>query len=473
MLIKFLNHGTGDPQRAVSYLLSSQDHAGRARAGVEVLRGDPRLVGNLAASLPFMHRYTSGVINWAPEDKPTDDEISLVLDDFERTAFAGLEPQQYCWSAILHSDENGHKHVHVFVARVELSSGRSMNIAPPKWSRTFDPLCDFWNYSRGWARPDDPLRARPMLPGRFAVASAAAARNNRHVFREAEELSIQDCDLGDALSVEPDPRRFATEVLEQMLLEHEINSRDDVIRVLEEMGTVHRVADDYISVTLNGQHKHTRFKGGLFGEDFDADAVRENIISKATAKAGGRGGPVDNVAAEEARKALEEARFRIASYNRKRYPAPAPLEPDRALRPLSGEGQIPLSTTEEVLNDGDRTENAAGSAVAPEPTGAKSSDARGILGAASSLTAVVDAIARTASELAFFLRATARAGEGLVRASRALLQAGRAVANQVQQFPALGKSLDIPEPESVADDQFSQEPEERSGRMRAPGRAFR
>lgn len=473
MLIKFLNHGTGDPQRAVNYLLSSQDHAGRPRAGVEVLRGDPSLVGSLAASLPFVHRYTSGVINWAPEDNPTDDEISLVLDDFERIAFAGLEPQQYCWSAILHSDESGRKHVHVFVARVELSSGRSMNIAPPGWTKTFDPLRDFWNYSKGWARPDDPQRARPMLPGRFAVASAAAARNNRYVFREAEELSIQDCDLGDALSVEPDSRRFATEVLEQMLVEHEINSREDVIRVLEELGTVHRVADDYISVTLKGQHKHTRFKGGLFGKDFDADAVREKIFSNAAAKADGRGGPVDIVAAEEARKALEEAWFRIASYNRRRYPAPAPLELDRALPPRFGESEIPLSTTKEVLNDGDRTENAAGVDAAPEAAGAKSSDARGIFGASPSLTAVFDATARAASELAFFLRATARASEGLVRASRAVLQAGRAVANHVQQFAALGKSLDIPEPESVAGDQFSQEPEERSGRMRAPGRAFR
>jgi len=80
--------------------------------------------------LDFKHRYTSGVIAWHKDDAPTDEQIAQVLDDFERVAFAGLEPNQYTYYAVLHEESNGAKHVHVIAPRVELSTGKSMNIAP-------------------------------------------------------------------------------------------------------------------------------------------------------------------------------------------------------------------------------------------------------------------------------------------------------------------------------------------------------
>ena len=55
-----------------------------------------------------------------------------VLRDFEGVAFSGLEPDQYSWSAILHVDQDGTKHVHVFIARVELRSGKAFNVADRK-----------------------------------------------------------------------------------------------------------------------------------------------------------------------------------------------------------------------------------------------------------------------------------------------------------------------------------------------------
>ena len=71
--------------------LESCATAGQLRAGVEVLRGDPHRVAAVADALAFEHKYTSGVIAWAPDDAPTDAQIGAVLDSFERTAWAGLE----------------------------------------------------------------------------------------------------------------------------------------------------------------------------------------------------------------------------------------------------------------------------------------------------------------------------------------------------------------------------------------------
>ena len=130
MLIKFLARGTGSAREAADYLLGARDAAGQPRAGVEVLRGDPHQVAAVADALAFEHKYTSGVIAWAPDDSPTDAQIGAVLDDFERTAWAGLESDRYAWAAVVHRERGGGAHVHVLAARCDLESGRSLNIAP-------------------------------------------------------------------------------------------------------------------------------------------------------------------------------------------------------------------------------------------------------------------------------------------------------------------------------------------------------
>lgn len=48
MHLKFLARGTGSAAAAAAYLLAKRDAAGRERAAVEVLRGDPREVAAIA-----------------------------------------------------------------------------------------------------------------------------------------------------------------------------------------------------------------------------------------------------------------------------------------------------------------------------------------------------------------------------------------------------------------------------------------
>ena len=86
MYVKFIARGTGSARAAVDYLLGERDAAGKPRDGVEVRRDDPDRVAAVADSLDFEHKYTSGVIAWAPEDRPTDAQIEAVLDEFEKTA---------------------------------------------------------------------------------------------------------------------------------------------------------------------------------------------------------------------------------------------------------------------------------------------------------------------------------------------------------------------------------------------------
>ena len=127
MPILFLARGTGSTGAAADYLLGARDATGRPREGVEVLRGDPHRVAAVADALSFEHKYTSGVIAWAPEDEPTDEQIGAVLDAFEGDGLGGTGvPDRYAWSAVLHREHGGGAHVHVLATRCDLETGRSL-----------------------------------------------------------------------------------------------------------------------------------------------------------------------------------------------------------------------------------------------------------------------------------------------------------------------------------------------------------
>ena len=75
-----------------------------------------------------------------------------VVDEFEKTAWAGLEPDRYAWAAVQHREAGGGIHVHVLAARCDLETGKSLNIAAPGWQKTFDALRD-WQKPRERVEP--------------------------------------------------------------------------------------------------------------------------------------------------------------------------------------------------------------------------------------------------------------------------------------------------------------------------------
>ena len=113
MMIKFLARGTGSAAAAADYLTRERNLAPEQDQDqdqdrdpeknpeeVKVLRGGPHQVADVADALQFEHKCTSGVIAWAPEDNPSDAQIGRVVDEFEKTAWAGLEPDRYAWAAV-------------------------------------------------------------------------------------------------------------------------------------------------------------------------------------------------------------------------------------------------------------------------------------------------------------------------------------------------------------------------------------
>ena len=55
-----------------------------------VVRGDAELTRQLIDSLDFKHKYTSGVLSFAPIEVITPDQEQSIKDRFEQVAFAAL-----------------------------------------------------------------------------------------------------------------------------------------------------------------------------------------------------------------------------------------------------------------------------------------------------------------------------------------------------------------------------------------------
>ena len=172
MHLKFLPHGKGSARAAVNYLVGEQDAEGHRREGVEVLRGNPDMVAAVADSLEFERKYTSVVIAWAPEDQPTEEQIEAVLDEFEKTAWAGLGPDRYAWTAVLHRERGGGAHAHILAAQCDLETSRSLNIAPPAGGRPSTRCATPSTTSTAGA-----VRTIPRGPGRSSRATWPTSRH--------------------------------------------------------------------------------------------------------------------------------------------------------------------------------------------------------------------------------------------------------------------------------------------------------
>ena len=177
MHIKFLRHGTGSAAKAAAYLLGERDHKGVDRDHVQVLIGDPTQVAAVADSLGTVHRYSSAVIAFHPDDRPTPEQIARSAGRLRgpRLRRPALRRVRVDRRATRQPGSRRRVHVHVLIARVELSSGLAYNPAPPSWRTDFDHVRDAWNHEQGWARPDDPTRARLVQPPAHEMFKAAAA----------------------------------------------------------------------------------------------------------------------------------------------------------------------------------------------------------------------------------------------------------------------------------------------------------
>ena len=271
MHIKFLDHGKGSAVHASAYVLDKLDHLGNIRAGVEVLRGDATTFNAVCDASPHLWKYTSGVIAWSKEDEPTNEQIQEVLNEFEKHAFSGLDQSQYHLFAVLHTDDDGSKHIHVLAPRLDIQSGKSLNIAPPGHEKHFDSLRDYFNTKYQWSRPDDLLLMQTTQePNHIAKLNAQAKK----ILNEQDLTNLtksQFCKVID-------------NYVKTLLKTQTVKNRAEIVSCIEQLEGVASVrAQQTVTVTLNNGKKH-RLSGDFYHEQFEIGLYSERLRAEAESR---------------------------------------------------------------------------------------------------------------------------------------------------------------------------------------------
>lgn len=178
MLIKFFPNGKGAGAGPVGYMVAERvlaydgnrdlirDAEGQPLTVLreplpEVLRGDPARTEALIDASRHQWTYRAGVIGFAAEDAPSEAQQAEVMDAFEQLAFAGLDGEQYDMLWVRHSHEE-RVELHFCTPRLELTTGKSLNIAPPGYQDAYDSLRDVMNQRHGWADPMEVERTQEV-----------------------------------------------------------------------------------------------------------------------------------------------------------------------------------------------------------------------------------------------------------------------------------------------------------------------
>ena len=305
MLIKFFPNGKGAGAGPVGYLVAERvlayddnrdlirDTNDQPKTVIrdplpEVLRGNPERTEALIDASRHQWTYRAGVISFADSDDPTEDQQAEVMDGFERLAFAGLDPEQYEVLWVRHRHE-GRVELHFCTPRLELQTGKSLNIAPPGYQDAYDSLRDVMNQRYGWADPMDVERAQEVRDT-IEAPTRAQGRDELHAW-------IQDqIDIG------------------------LITDRATMIDALTDAGfDLPRTGKAYITARDPDTGERWRLKGEIFHENWQADpAEREAERGTGHDPAGLR--RLDGIPARELQNRFEQHCDHRASYNRDRYP---------------------------------------------------------------------------------------------------------------------------------------------------------
>lgn len=291
MLIKFTKGGRGSGAQVAEYLTRSE---GRDHAPPEVVRGDMDRTRELIDSIERQWSYTHGVLSFAAEDSPTEAEQHKAMDMFERLAFAGLDREQYDITWVRHSHtETGRTELHFVTPRMDLNSGRAMNIAPPGWESTYRPLRDALNYEHGWARPDDPERAQELTQAPQRAFEGFQGR---------------------------EPREAVHEHLTGLIAAQAVTDRASMVQALEEAGLqVPRQGRDYLTVMDPESGDKFRMKGRIYEKDWTYDRELERAIAPERGEPDERERADHQRRAREAHEQYQAAVERRTGFNSERY----------------------------------------------------------------------------------------------------------------------------------------------------------
>ncbi len=288
MLVKFFRHGSGSGAGPLNYLLGSDSQ----RADAQVLYGDPVMTEQLINATPFKQKYKAGVLSFTERaDTFTDKQKMDIMQRFEKTLFAGLEPDQYDILWIEHSDKDKNFEVDKDGKKIEegeISGRLELNfVIPCQELRSGKSLQPFYagsdlvrvnafkniiNQEYGLTDPNEPERKRLINPYVNNAPRPTPFDRKSKPKKEEDDEIIANPESTFALKAAIDRK------MRHSLEEGSLNNRSSVLYSLEGMGLqIKRATKSSISVAHPAMKRNVRLKGTIYEEGFQALAQRAHL----------------------------------------------------------------------------------------------------------------------------------------------------------------------------------------------------
>lgn len=282
MIIKVFNNvGKGPSRGPINYLLGKDKNGNEREPRPAILAGSKEAVAFLIDNNHRQQKYTSGVIAFRDNERPTAKQISELYKDFRNTFLPGLNEDKAPVLMVRHLEKDNLE-IHFLIAK-QTSTGKALNIAPPGAGnqRLFEDFQKVQNDKLGFKQVTPNL-----LKAQF----------------DTFEKYTRKAKIGDHLI--------------RKVKNNELNTYSDLLRHLEHDLNIKitRRGKDYISVKMPGKEKPVRLKGPAFTPGADLKELLKQSSNQPT-----KLNPDELL---KVQKSLKNGVNRRAEYNHKTYNTP-------------------------------------------------------------------------------------------------------------------------------------------------------
>jgi len=249
MVATYFNKGKGRTG-PVEYVLDKE----RVESGeAKLLRGDAQITADLIKTNNNELKYRSGVLAFTEKDL-AQGVREQIMDDFEKSTFAGMNKSQYNILWVEHQDK-GNLELHFVIPRLELTTGKAYN---PHWHKADqDRLLlfqDIQNAKYNLTNPYEAERANALqMPTKWDNRSKAK--------EEINDVIVQGVSSG------------------------QLQNREQIVEFLENSGlevkrsAKGKLSKNFIAVKSPEDKDYIRLKGAYYNEDFRSAAEVEKQLT--------------------------------------------------------------------------------------------------------------------------------------------------------------------------------------------------
>jgi hypothetical protein len=242
MILKFLKNKKGGSTASIDYLLNKK----RVQNGTaKILQGSEKHTRDIINSITKKQKVTFGVLSFEEKDIPEQQKKEL-MNEFEKTFFAGMKKEQYNILWVQHTDKD-RLELNFVIPKVELSTGKSFN---PYYHKTDFHLAELFqtkmNLKYNYTDPKDPAKQSSIQGNKKALG----------IFKGYRNLDKK---------------------LKELVRDGVLQSRDDIIQVLKNNDIeITDIKSDKIEVKLKDSKKPRYLKGGIYTDEFRSiDELRD------------------------------------------------------------------------------------------------------------------------------------------------------------------------------------------------------